>query len=257
MKAALAALLMICLPLMVWPAQRQREPRLPGYMPRPRTGGPAEYTFVRLRYSSGGYRSMWATDYPKGDIQFVYGLRGWMDSKLNIADEPDSVSLDDKELFKYPFIYAVEPGYMELSTEEAAKLREYLRRGGFLMMDDFWGEAEWENVQWQMKKVFPEYEIRELPLSHSIFHCYFDIDKVVQVPQNQNWIYYGRTDEKGGIVPHYEGIIDEQGRILVFIARNTDNGDAWEWIDDPRYPLRFGLAAYHLGMNIIIYAMTH
>src|SRR5262245_51600886 len=154
-------------------------------------------------------------------------------------------------------MYAVEPGYMELSTVDAARLREYLLRGGFLMLDDFWGEYEWQNVQYQMHKVFPERTIRELPLDHPLFHCYFDIDEVVQVPNAPRYVSTGITYEKGGYVPHYEAILDDDDRVMVFIARNADNGDAWEWIEVPDYPLKFGLAAYRLGMNLIVYAMTH
>lgn len=175
---------------------------------------------------------------------------------LLISFEPTSCAHGEKDIFGHPFIYAVEPGRMDLSTEDAANLREYLLRGGFLMLDDFWGEYEWRNVQEQLHKVFPEYSIQELPLNHPIFHCYFDIDEVVQVP-NRRYIRSGITHEKGGYIPHYEAIVDETGRVMVFIARNADNGDAWEWIDDPRYPLKYGLAAYKLGMNLIVYAMTH
>jgi len=217
-----------------------------------------EFTFVRLRYGGGyGWRGGWATDYPKADEQFIYGLRNWCRSSLGISDDPTTVEPDAKEIFQHPFIYAVEPGYMDLSQEDAANLREFLLRGGFLMLDDFWGEYEWQNVQHQMRKVFPERTIRELPLDHPLFHCYFDINEVVQVPQVGNIINYGRTDEKGGVIPHYEAIKDDDGRVMVFIARNADNGDAWEWIDEPRYPLKYGLAAYRLGMNLIVYSMTH
>jgi hypothetical protein len=111
-------------------------------------------------------------------------------------------------------------------------------------------------VQEQLRKVFPEYPIKELSLDHPIFHCYFDINEVVQVPQ-VGFIYSGITYERDGYVPHYEAITDENGRIMVFIARNADNGDAWEWIDNPQYPLKYGLAAYRLGTNLIVYAMTH
>ncbi len=216
-----------------------------------------EYTFARLIYESYGWRSSWTTDYPKADEQFILGLRNWVRSGLVISDDPISVSMRDPKIFDYPFIYAVEPGYMELSKEDAAKLREYLLRGGFLMLDDFWGEYEWQNVQEQMLKIFPEYRIQELPLDHPLFHCFFDIDEVVQVPNVDNIIRWGRTDEKGGIVPHYEGIVNDEGRVMVFIARNADNGDAWEWIDEPQYPLKYGLAAYRIGMNAIVYSMTH
>lgn len=196
------------------------------------------------------------TDYPEADEHFIMGLQNWVQSSLAVSDDPITCAPGDKNLFKYPFIYIVEPGRMDLSTEDAANLREYLTRGGFMMLDDFWGEYEWQNVQEQMRKIFPEYPIKELPLDHPIFHCYFDIDEVVQVP-NIGYINHGITYEKGGYIPHYDAIVDDTGRVMVFIARNSDNGDAWEWIDEPLYPLKFGLAAYRLGMNLIVYAMTH
>ena len=265
MMKAPFALLTVGLLLLAWPAWGQRSSRLPGYADAPaRPRGRAEFTFVRLKYGGSGYgygrrgRGSWMTDYPEADEHFIYGLRGWARSALAISDDPDALSLSDERLFASPFIYAVEPGFMDLSPEEAAKLREYLLRGGFLMLDDFWGEWEWRNVQEQMRQVFPEYEIQELPLTHTIFHCYFDINEVIQVPNIGNGIRGGPTHEKGGITPYYMGISDPaDGRVMVFVARNTDNGDAWEWIDEPRYPLKYGLAAYRLGMNCIIYAMTH
>jgi hypothetical protein len=260
-KLAALLLVLFCLSLVSSSVQSQRSPsRLDFRPPRKSTNGishKGEFTFARLRYGSYGWEG-WTTDYPKADEQFIYGLRSWVRSSLEISDDPTAVSMDEKELFQHPFIYIVEPGHMELSKEEAASLREYLLRGGFLMLDDFWGEYEWENVREQMHKVFPEHQIREMPLSHPIFHCYFDIDEVLQVPNFHNYVYRGgRTHEKGGYVPHYMGITDENDRVMVFIARNADNGDAWEWIDDPRYPLKYGLGAYRLGMNLIVYAMTH
>ena len=218
-----------------------------------------EFTFARLRYGGGGYGRRgggWTTDWPKADEQFLVGLRNWVQSSLHISDEPTTVAPTDADLFKYPFIYIVEPGRMELTEEHATQLREYLTRGGFLMLDDFWGSREYANVQEQLRKVFPEYPIKELSLDHPIFHCYFDIKEVVQVPV-VNYIYSGITYEQDGYVPHYEAITNDDGRVMVFIARNADNGDAWEWIDEPRYPLKFGLAAYRLGTNLIVYAMTH
>ena len=218
-----------------------------------------EFTFTRLRYGGGGYGRRgggWSTDWPKADEQFLIGMRNWVQGTLQLSDEPTTVAPTDTNLFKYPFIYIVEPGRMELTEEHAAQLREYLTRGGFLMLDDFWGSWEWANVQEQLRKVFPEYPIKELSLDHPIFHCYFDIKEVVQVPV-VNYIYSGVTHEQDGYVPHYEAITNDDGRVMVFIARNADNGDAWEWIDEPRYPLKFGLAAYRLGTNLIVYSMTH
>jgi Domain of unknown function (DUF4159) len=168
------------------------------------------------------------------------------------------VAIEDEALFTYPFLYIVEPGYMNLDENEALRLREYLARGGFLMLDDFWGEREWSNVLEQLKRILPDGKIQDLPLSHPVFHCYFDIDQVTQVPNYHNWIRYGQTSERyDAPVAYYHGIFDEHDRIVVFIARNQDNGDAWEWIEQPDYPLKYGLAAYRLGMNLIVYSMTH
>lgn len=229
-----------------------------------RAGAPenGEFTFVRAVYSSplrgyGGYGGSWAVDFPEADYHFISGMRDWTGINLSISAEPKQLPIMDERLFRYPLIYFVEPGFLELSNEEAARLREYIQRGGFVFLDDFWGEAEWQNVREQLKKVLPEYEIKDLPLSHPIFHCYLDIDEVVQVPGIHSWVYRGVTHEKGGIVPHYMGIEDASGRLVVLITRNNDLGDAWEWINSPSYPAKFGLVAYKIGVNAVVYAMTH
>jgi hypothetical protein len=144
---------------------RPRRPAVPGRI--------GEFTFARLKYGSNGwgygYQS-WTTDYPKADYQFIFGLRGWVRSTLDLSDDPVAVAPDEPGLFRYPFIYIVEPGQMELTNEDAVGLREYLLRGGFLILDDFWGTYEWDNVRYQLQKVFPEYQFRQLQLDHPIFH---------------------------------------------------------------------------------------
>ncbi len=233
---------------------------VPRFSDRDKEQTAGEFTFVRTIYNSDSYgrrSGSWAIDFPEADYHFIIGVRDWSGTILNVAAEPQQLAIMDDRLFQYPLIYFVEPGYLELSDEEAARLREYLERGGFLFLDDFWGEYEWENVVEQMKRVFPEYANKDLPRDHTIFHCYFDIDEVVQVPGIGSWLGRGVTHEKGGYVAHYMGIANERGRIMVFVARNCDLGDAWEWIDDPRYPLRYGLAAYKVGINVVIYAMSH
>lgn len=237
--------------------------RLPGALPRDgegEPGGVGEFTFVRTIYGSGYYGSRygsWAVDFPEADYHFIIGVRNWSGTNLSISAQPEQIAILDERLFNFPLIYFVEPGFLELSDEEAERLGEYVKRGGFLFLDDFWGEYEWENVRGQMARVLPQHQIKDLPRDHSVFHCYFDIDEVVQVPGIHSWLRRGVTYEKGGYVPHYMGIEDKSGRLKVFIARNCDLGDAWEWIDDPRYPIKYGLAAYKVGINVIIYAMTH
>ena len=166
------------------------------------------------------------------------------------------IRLTDETLFQCPFIMMTEVGAAYIDDVEAEALRNYLLKGGFLWADDFWGEYEWQNVQEQFQKIVPEYEIKDLPLSHPIFHAYLDVEEVVQVPNIYN-AQRGITSEKGGIVPHYMGVENKNGRLVAFIARNCDLGDAWEWINDPSYPVKYGLPAYKVGINVVIYAMSH
>ena len=216
-----------------------------------------EFSFVRLIYSGGNDLDNWTTDFPKADRQLVLGLRRI--SNLDyISPEPRQIAISDPELFKYPYCYAVEVCQMRLSDSEAKILREYLLRGGFLEVDDFHGEAEWQSFMQQMKKVFPdpEYNPVDLPASHPIFHCFYDINTLIQIPGLQ-YLYTGSLSEKGGTVPHYRAILAKDGRIMVMINHNSDLGDAWEWADDPAYSSLFATRAFQLATNYIVYSMTH
>jgi hypothetical protein len=244
-----------------------RQRRRPDYRAQSQSGPSfGEYTFVRTIYDSPsrgygrrgyGYGGgTWTTDYPEADNNFIVGLREWAGTNLKIAPRPEALEILDERIFDYPILYIVEPGFLELSPEQAARLREYVARGGFLFFDDFWGVYEWENLDEQLHKVWPDYQAKDLPLSHPIFHSYLDVEEVVQVPNVYN-ATRGETSEKGGIVPHYMGVEDKNGRIVAFIAFNCDLGDAWEWINDSRYPVKYGLPAYKVGINVVIYAMSH
>lgn len=215
-----------------------------------------QFTFARLIYSGTGRRgSSWATDYPKADYQFLYALQKMTDFGF-VSGQTRAIPILSEELFLYPFVYAVEVGHMNLSEIEALRLREYLQRGGFLVVDDFHGRYEWGNFYSQMKKVFPEYEPEPLPQDHPIFHCYFDIERTFQVPGIQ-YLYSGRTWERGGFDAGYMGIKDRNGRLMVMINHNVDLGDAWEWAEVQEYPREYAQLAFQLGVNYIIYALTH
>jgi hypothetical protein len=215
-----------------------------------------DFAFARLVYSGGyGWRyGAWTTDAPKADLTFIAGIKRL--TNLNVRERELYLPLTSKEIFKYPFLYAVEVGYMELSQEEADVLREYLQRGGFLVVDDFHGTYEWANFEEQIRKVFPACKIEEIPLSHPVFHCFFDVEALTQVPGAQT-LYSGVTYEKDGYDAHFRGIFDETGRLMVMINFNSDLGDAWEWADVPYYPEKYSSTAYRLGINYIIYSMTH
>jgi hypothetical protein len=213
----------------------------------------AAYSGV-ARYGRWGGRS-WQTDYPKADRQFLAVLKRLTGVDAYEMEHP--VRLDDPELRRFPFLYAVEVGHMSLSDEEVKGLRGYLLAGGFLVCDDFWGSYEWSVFEENIKRVLPEYPIVDLPRDHPIFSAYYDVRDVIQVPNVAQGMSGGPTYEQDGYEPHVRGIFDEKGRLLVVINWNTDLGDGWEWAEQPRYPLKFSTYAYRMGANMIVYAMTH
>jgi hypothetical protein len=222
-----------------------------------KASGP-EFTFVRIVYNGlgqWGYYKNWYTDWPKADRQFVMGLKRL--TNIKVADETKTVSLTDEELFYYPFVYAVEVGHWDLTEPEVKSMREYLQRGGFLFCDDFWGSWEWENFQQNIQKVLPGSKIVEIPPDHPVFHSYYDIPQILQTPNVGNALYRNITHEGDGFVPHCRGIFDDHGRLMVIINWNTDLGDAWEWADLPGYPAKYSTYAYQMGINAIVYAMSH
>lgn len=221
-------------------------------------GEKTEFTFARLMYASGrwgwGYRGSWPTDYPKADRQFVQGVRRL--TRIHTRSVEQVVDLDSDEIFNWPWIYAVEVGHWNLNDAHARKLREYLLRGGFLMCDDFHGAYEWDVFMASMSRVFPERPVVEIDNADAIFNVLYDLGERVQVPGIQ-YLYSGQTHEKGGVDPRWRGIYDDKGRIMVAVCFNQDLGDAWEWADLPRYPEKLASQAYRVGINYIIYAMTH
>jgi hypothetical protein len=225
-----------------------------------------EFIRARLMYSSagrgrfggfgrrGGFGRAWTTDYPKSDRQFLQGLRRL--TRIHVRSVEQVVDLNGDEIFNYPFVYAVEVGQWYLSDAEALKLREYLLRGGFLMVDDFHGTYEWEVFMASMSRVFPDRPVVEIDNKDAIFHVLYDMDERVQIPGIAP-LERGVTYEQDGIVPRWRAIYDDKGRIMVAICHNMDLGDAWEWADAPWYPERYTSMAYRIGIDYIIYSMTH
>ena len=165
------------------------------------------------------------------------------------------MTLDDPKLFEHPWIYIVEPGAMKFTDTEAARLREFLLRGGTAMFDDFHGPFEWENLERQMKRVFPDRKIVEVPKDHPVFSAFYKIDGYPQVPGIGSFLA-GRTWEKGGFVSHLRTILDDAGRPMMFINWNTDMGDGWEWSNVVEYPgyMKHTAMAYRMAINEIVYS---
>ncbi len=198
----------------------------------------------------------WATDFPKGDRQFLIVLQRLVD--LDAYDWENAVRLTDPRLRSFPLLYAVEVGYMNLTDEEVQGLRGYLEAGGMLLVDDFWGGREWANFEYNMSRVLPGRAIVDLPADHPLFTAYYTIDEIKQVPARGRGIRGRPTWERPDArTPHVRGIFDDEGRLMVVINFNTDLGDAWEWAEDPYYPLEYSTFAYELGANMIVYGMTH
>lgn len=233
----------------------EADPRLP----------PHEFYFTRAIYGDyrGGLRSFsrfrsrgsWSIDYPKADRQFMV----MVDHLVNMDLFPcaNAVRLDDPAIRSFPFLYALEVGRMRLGEEEVRGLRDYLNAGGFLVIDDFWGTYEWENFEREIRRVLPGRRIVEVPMDHPVFHTVYDIDEILQVPNRGRGRAGGPTHERDGYVPYVLGIFDDHDRLMVIINFNTDLGDAWEWAEDPFYPLEYSTFAAEMGINMIVYGMSH
>ncbi len=243
---------------------------------------PPEFYFTRLLYSDNGRRWMgtmakpepfacpefgggaffpaqgwgWGTDYPGADCKFMGGVHRL--TGIRVHPNPNVIGIMDDDLFRYPYVYAVEVGGMFVNDKEAARLREYLLRGGFLHVDDFWGLRQKSNFENQLRKIFPERPLQRLPLTHEVFHTFFDIDQVMQIPNRGNGCYGGVTwEQPDDTTPAIYGIADDTGRLMVVVTYNSDLGDAWEYMDLACYPEIYSGQAYRMGINFMIYAMSH
>ena len=214
-----------------------------------------DFTFVRLKYNgSYRYRSLWDIDYPAADRNLLFQLN----KQTNINANPNLkvIPVGSPELFDYPFAYIAELSRLNLSKKEAANLREYLLRGGFIMTDDFHGTAQWKRFYKQYKKIFPKREPRDIPMSHPLFTCFYKIDKLMQIPAPAAYLA-GRTHEKDGFDVRCMGVFDDKGRLMMMINFNTDLGDAWQNAAESFYPRKFSDMAFKMGINAIVYTLTH
>ena len=222
-----------------------------------------QFQIARLIYDNAGgmgraWRPWWAIDYPEAEYHFIKGIRRL--TRLDTADDSIHLRATDPELFDYPWLFAQQVGRWYLSDTEAAHLREYLLRGGFLVADDFHGAVQWEVFHESMRRVFPDRQIIDLAENDPILHVLYDISERTQIPGRRH-LYRGPGGqvlvEPEGSPPTWRGILDDAGRLMVVMNFNMDMGDSWEHADDPVYPQPMTALGYRFGINYILYAMTH
>jgi hypothetical protein len=220
-----------------------------------------EFQPARLIYRTvggGGSRGFiqpwWAIDYPDAEMHFLPALNRM--TKMSVSEDSRHLNAIDPELFDHPFLFLQQPGRGNWSPNEAeAKgLREYFDRGGFMIVDDFHGNYEWNVFEASVGAAFPDREIIEIPEDDSLMRVFFSLEDRLQIPGRRH--VYGNQVSMDG-PPHWRGIYDRRGRLEVGINFNMDMGDAWEHADDPEYPADMTGQAYRLGVNYVIYALTH
>ena len=228
----------------------------------------AEWAFARLMYPPGwndGYAgrfggidwreglSLWTQDFPRADRHFSAAVRRL--TRIQVRSVEQCVNLDDgDDIYNWPWLYAVQVGEWGITDAQAKKLRDYLLRGGFFMADDFHGTLEWQVFEESMKRVFPNRPIDDLPDSDAIFHTVYDLDDRYQIVGAEHLV---EGHKKDGYVARWRGIYDDKGRVMVAISFNSDIGDSWEWADEPQYPEKYSALGVRVGVNYIVYAMTH
>ncbi|MBL0159395.1 MAG: DUF4159 domain-containing protein [Bryobacterales bacterium] len=218
----------------------------------------AEFALGRLRYRSPMDRAgrryfRWGIDANKGDRTFISLLARL--TRIDVQPIETIVDISSDEMFQHPWMMAGSVGDWRIAPQEAARMRQYFERGGFLMVDDFHNEREWANFMAGIEQMYPGAEVEEMENADAAFHVVFDQKKRIRVPGAN--VVDGDQIERGGVEPHWRAIRDSKGHMIIAICFNMDVGDGWEYADDPQYPEKYGSEAMRLGVNYVAYAMTH
>lgn len=241
---------------------------------RPRFATPDDFDGSFL-YCRGFYRSVrgeaggqgWSTDYPGADNNFSIRLSEL--TRVPVKWDPTRqpihvvVRLDDPLLYRCPMLFMEDVGTIQFSDRDITGLRDYLLKGGFLWVDDFWGTRAWDEWESELSRVLPnnEYPIFEVPLSHPIMHTVYDVPDFLQVSSINFWYRNGGSvSERGsdGAQVHYRGIEDSRKRLMVMMTHNTDVADTWEREgENKEYFSLFSPRGYAIGVNVVVYALTH
>ena len=199
----------------------------------------------------------WTQDYPRADRHFAQALRRLTRLSVRSVEQPANPD-DTNDFFNWPWMNAGEMGDWKLTPAEAATIREYLLRGGFMMFDDFWGPEEYARFDESMKLIFPDRPVVEIDNKDAIFHSVYDLDDRVQVLGDWCVHFSMQCQQRAvGTQAHWMGVMDDKNRVMIAISFNSDIGDAWEWADGPQYPEKMAGLAIRIGVNYVVYSMTH
>jgi hypothetical protein len=215
----------------------------------------SKFTFGRIYFNSpmtfrfmgpvgAGNGPPWSHDWPRSEEHFMKIISEV--TRLDVNPGGHIISFQNDDCFKYPIAYLCEVGYIHLSEEEARRMAEYLLRGGFLIVDDFRGERELDNFRRQIRQVFPNRSLEELPRTHPIWKCFYDISGLSIEPPYAQFL-----------TPQYFGMSDDNGRLMMVVDYNNDISEYWEWSNDPLMPIDESNEAYKYGVNYVMYALTH
>jgi len=210
-------------------------------------------------YTWGPGRPWWRIDWPEAEQHFIGGVQRY--TSIDVATDSAHISLLDDSVFDYPWLLAQQVGRWRLSDAEVATLSEYLLRGGFMIVDDFHGPQQWSNFLNVIKRALPTHQVVDLPLNATLLQIHYEMKQVVQIPGRRHIAGFDSNQNAIVRMPHtpsqWKGIYDDNDRLMIAINFNMDMGDAWEHADDPGYPNVMTSLAYRLGINYVIYAMTH
>ena len=221
----------------------------------------AEFHLGRLVYASNqgqrAWRPWWAIDYPEAEFHLIRGLSRL--TTLDVAGDSRHLRLTDNEIFDYPWLFAQQAGRWFIRAAEISRLREYVLRGGFVVIDDFHGQFDWPVMSNVLRRAFPDWPIERLPGTHPLMGVLYDLDQDTQIPGRRH-LYRTESGEVEAQLrgpAEWHGVHDDDGRLVVAINFNMDMGDAWEHADDPVYPVPMTSLEYRFAVNYVIYAMTH
>lgn len=267
--AGAAAVLFAQKPFREYPAMEGRDSQVglpPDYTAK------TEFVLGRLMYPASGGRGRgggfgggsdwrhnggsWTVDYPKGDRFFASTIRRLTRIDVRSVEQPVNPE-DGDDIYNWPYMHVGMPSSWNLTPEYAAKVRDYLLRGGFMLCDSFFGTAEWEGFKRGMDLIFPDRPIEDLRDDDPMFHMLYDLKDRHQVGNYRSMLRDGNAYRADGDTPHWRGIRDDNGRVVVAIAFNNDLGDSWQLADEPKYPEKYSALGIRIGVNYVVYAMTH